>query len=465
MKKYLPYLLIPLLAVTGALVSLNLFARVDFRLEALQASLSMQTSLKGYTVLRVPPAGEVRARTHNTPLSIRISLENIDLDSLPKMLAEGPEQAKLVAEAKTSLIKAVRKFVLLTLILGLAGGVGGLLLGQRHQLKELLLGGFIGLATVSVLLFGTYRTFNVERFQNAEYEGMIKAAPWMINLVQEGFTAMNTWGRQMRVIANNLSGLFQRVESLQAMAPGDGEVKVLLVSDIHNNPAAFEFIDQVVKSFKVNLVIDAGDLSDFGTPLEAASLARIKNLRIPYLITPGNHETRSIIQELEKIPNVTVLDGVIKPVAGLQIAGLADPSSLNNSFNSPTEAELEQFTGRLQAIVNKAGQKPDIVVAHHPKIAGAFWGQVPVVLAGHDHQAKILVKPNSVFINAGTSGASGIGAFGSRQEIPYSFVLLHFDRTKDGEKKLKLKYTDSIRISNLQGGYSLERRIYPGPNL
>ncbi len=460
MKKYLRYFLVPLLAAAGALIFVNLFARVDFRLEALQARLSVQTLSAGYTVLKVPPLGEVKAQTHRTPLSIHISLENIDLDSLKKVLAEGPEENKLVAEAKSALIKAVRKFVLLTLALGFTGGVFGLLIVQRRRLKELLLGGFIGLAIVSVLLYGTYYTFDLRKFQTAEYEGMIKAAPWMISLAQESFTAVNQWGKQMRGIATNLYSLFQRVDSLQAMAPGDGEIKVLHVSDIHNNPAAFEFIDQVVKTFGVSLIIDSGDLSDFGTPLEAASLSRVKNLGVPYLITPGNHETLSIIRELKETPNVIVLDGKVVEIAGLKIAGIDDPSSLSHNLNPPEQAKIDEFIKRLRAVIGEFGQNPDLVAAHHPKVAGAFWGQVPVVLTGHDHQYKIKVKNNSVFIDAGTSGASGIGALGTRKETPYSFVLLHFDRAKDGSG-FKLKYTDTIRISNLQSGYSLERKLYP----
>lgn len=459
MKKYSQYFLIPLFAVVGALVFLNLFAHLEFRVEALHVRMAINTSFKGYTVFKVPPLGEIKAKTHKMPLSITISLENIDLDGLKKMLAEGQEQNKLVRKAKLILISELKEFILIILGISFAGGAFSVLVLQRSSLKELLAGGLIGVAVVSVLLLGTYRTFEIYRFSNPEYEGMIKAAPWMIGLVEESFSTVNTWGKEMRGIANNLYGLFRRVESLQAVSSGDGEVKVLHVTDIHNNPAAFDFIDQVVKTFGVDFVIDSGDMSDLGTPLESVMLRRVQNLRVPYLFTPGNHETPQIIKELKKIPNVTVLENGIKNIQGMKVAGISDPSSQTYDFHAPVRAKIDQAAEKLRMTITKSGIRPDIVVAHNPSIATKFWGQIPMVLIGHDHRYRIEVKPNSVLIDAGTSGASGIGAFRFSTEIQYSFVLLHFDRTKNG---MRLKYTDTIRISNLQSGYSIERRVYPG---
>ena len=355
MWKYLRYVSLPLFAVVGALVFLNLFAHVSFRMEALQASFSVHTSQGGYTILEVPPVGEVRAFTHKGPLGVRISLENVDPDRLKKFLAEGPEQSLVIADAKKALNQAVRRLIALSLGLGAAGGLFGLIVLQRRKWKEFLLGGLIGLTTVMVLLFGTYQTFDINKFQNPEYDGVLKAAPWMIGLVGESFSTVNTWSKQMRGMAVNLYGLFQRVESLQTTSGGEGDLKVLHVSDIHNNPAAFNFIDQVVKTFNVNMVIDSGDLSDFGTPLEAASFERIKGFRIPYVIAPGNHETPGIVGELKRLSNVTVLEGNVIEVDGLKIAGIRDPSSLRNDWKSPSEAEID----RLLPIISQRRRIPN----------------------------------------------------------------------------------------------------------
>ncbi|MDT3700566.1 MAG: metallophosphoesterase [Thermincola sp.] len=459
-RKYAVYFLIPLFAIMGVLIFVNLFAKVDFNLQALQANLSVRSSYTGFTTLRVTPVGEVRAQTHKTPLSVTISLENIDPDRVENILSGVAEQDTMVNEAKAAILGAVRRLVVLTMGLGFGGGLFGMIILQRRSWKEVLLGGLIGLVTASVLLFGTYKTFEIQKFQNPEYDGIIKAAPWMIKLAQDSYYTVNTLGVQMRSIADNLNGLFHRVSSLQAMDPGDGEIKILHVSDIHNNPVAFEFIDQVVKTFGINLVIDSGDISDFGTPLESALVGKIKSLQVPYIITPGNHETPSMIKGLQEIPNVTVLEAGIKKIDGVNIAGIGDPASLRNETKAPVQSEINAFTGRLKEIIEAADVRPDIVVAHNPKIAGKFWGQIPVVLTGHMHKYEIKTKPNSVFINAGTSGAAGIGGLETANEVPYTFVLLHFNRSADG---LRLKYTDTIRISNQQSGYSLERKLFLEP--
>ena len=461
MKKYLHYTLIPLFAAIGAIIFINLFANVDINLQALQARMSVKTSLHGLTVLEVNPLGKVKAKTHKTPLSINISLENLDMEHLTALLAEGAEQEEVVQEAKIELIRAVRKFVILSLILSFAGGMFGVVVLQKRSLKELLLGGLIGLALVSSLLLGTYRTFDVQKFQYPEYYGVLKAAPWMIGLAEEAFNTVNTWGRQMRGIAKNVNGLFQRVESLENISPGEGEIKVLHVSDIHNNPASLEFIDQVVKTFGIDVIIDTGDLSDFGTPLEAELFEGIKRIGVPYVVVPGNHETPDILSKLDLISNVIIIKKSSENITGLNISGIADPASESPDFTSPSETEITKRAAQLEEMLDSGKKTPDIIAVHNPKIAEKFYGKAPVILSGHDHRFGIKVRNGSVFIDAGTSGAAGIGSFRTNKEIPYTFVLLHFDRTPDGTR---LKYTDTIKISNRQSGYSLERKVYPAKN-
>jgi len=457
MKKYLHYVSIPLFAIIGAIIFVNLFAQVDFKLQALQARISVQASTKGYTVLQISPFGEVMARTHKTPLRVNISLENIDMELLGDLLETGTEQDKIVTDANDALAAAIRKFIILTAALGFAGGLFGVFVIGTRNLKELILGGIIGFAIVSLLMLGTYRTFDIDQFQSPEYNGVLKAAPWMIGLAEEAFNTVNTWGKQMRGIAININGLFQRVESLQAMAPGEGEFKILHVSDIHNNPASLEFIDQMVRTFGIDMVIDTGDLSDFGTPLEASLFEGIRKLGVPYVIVPGNHETPAIIQEMKQLPNVLLIENGVLAVKGIRIAGIADPASDSLEYKVNME-ELKEFAQILEGSIKGAEKKPDLLAIHNVKLAEKLTGQVPVILSGHDHRFKINFRGDSLFIDAGTSGASGIGALQTDRDIPYSFVLLHFDRSAAG---VRLKYTDTITISGKQSGYSLERKIYP----
>jgi len=458
MKKKLWYLLLPLFAIFGAILFLNLFGQVVFHVEALQIELSMGMKDSGYTRLTIPPVGEIRARTHRGPLDIRVALQNIDLPGLKKTLAETPQQQEIIDRARPELTKVIKKFVFRALVLGLLGGLFGVIILQRRRPRDFIAGGLIGLFTVAVLLANTYYTYDAKKFQNPQYDGMLKAAPWMIGLVQQSLDTMGAWGKQLRVVTDNLYGLFERMDTLETIGPaGEGDLKVLHVSDIHNNPAAFDFIEQVVKTFGVDMVIDTGDLSDFGTPIESAAMERLKKINVPYIITPGNHETAAAIGDLQKIPNVRVLTGGTVNVKGLDIAGIADPAAYTNDVKTPDARLLKEYAGKLRGIIDRAPRKPVVVAVHNHRLAREFAGKAPVVLHGHDHRYKIDLVDNTVLIDAGTTGAAGFGGLETKKETPFSVVLVHFRRDGNGFRPVS---ADTIKVSNLQSGFSLERRVF-----
>ena len=57
--------------------------------------------------------------------------------------------------------------------------------------------------------------------------------------------------------------VFSRMDSLASTE--ESVVRVLHVSDIHNNPVAFDFMEQIINNFNVDFVIDTGDITDYGT--------------------------------------------------------------------------------------------------------------------------------------------------------------------------------------------------------
>ncbi len=458
MKKKLWYLLLPVFAIAGAIMLLNLFGRVTFHLNALEVEFSAGISGSGYTRLTIPPVGEIKAQTHRGPLAVRVALQNIDLPGLKKTLAETPAQQELLDLARLEFSSVIKKFVFKALVLGFLGGLVGVLILQRRQLRDYITGSLIGLLTVAVLLTNTYYTYDLKRFQNPQYEGMLKAAPWMIGLVQQSLDTVDTWGEQLRVVTDNLYGLFERMDTLETIGPaGEGDLKVLHVSDIHNNPAAFDFIEQVTRTFGVDMVIDTGDLSDFGTSIELAAMERIRKIDVPYIITPGNHETAAAIRDLQQMPNVKVLAGSTIQVKGLDIAGIADPAGYANDVKTPDEQLLKKYAGKLTEIIAKAPRKPVVVAVHNNRLARELIGKAQVVLHGHNHRYKIDVIDKTVLINAGTTGAAGFGGLETKKEIPFSVVLLHFRR--DGDRYRPVS-ADTIKVSNLQSGFSLERRVF-----
>ena len=193
-----------------------------------------------------------------------------------------------------------------------------ILLGPGDK-KSLLGGGGSGLLVMFLLLALTIYTFSPAGFENLEYRGMLQAAPWMIDLAQEAFTGVEGLAEHVQVMSSNLYTLLRQVENLGQVELEDTDLKVLHVSDIHNNPVALGLVERIVDTFAVDLVIDTGDITDFGTPLEAELLGRLDDWPVPYLIALGNHDSPTIAQHLADIPAVTLLRGELVEISGLGI--------------------------------------------------------------------------------------------------------------------------------------------------
>ena len=138
------------------------------------------------------------------------------------------------------------------LIAGLGSAFGVILLRQT-SLRQIISGFFIGVLLTTALLGGIYLTYDLNAFNHPEYEGIVEAAPWMINLIQESILKVDQLGEQVQALATNLYGAFQQIENLTTIGSLDADLTVLHVSDIHNNPIAYDFARQVVASFPVDL--------------------------------------------------------------------------------------------------------------------------------------------------------------------------------------------------------------------
>ena len=149
-------------------------------------------------------------------------------------------------------------------------------------------------------------------------------------------------------------------------------------------------------------------------------------------------------------------------MAGLRIAGIADPSSASTAMAVKDEATYHKYIERLEEIIASAAEKPHIIASHHPKIASAFKGRVPILLMGYTHRTSIEIEEDFIAINAGTSGAAGIRGLQAKAEIPYSVVLLYFN-LDENEKPVAVA-ADFIRVYKIQGSFILERHVLiPAP--
>ena len=159
-------------------------------------------------------------------------------------------------------------------------------------------------------------------FQEPQYEGVISAAPGLISLANRSISRIGKIGDQANLLIDKVESLVASTDSLaniQALSEKGIVKKILLISDLHSNPVGIELIKSLISAFNIDMVIDTGDLSDFGTALEAKTAEAISNLNLPYIFIPGNHETPEMVAFLAQLPNVTVLKGATTEIQGIKI--------------------------------------------------------------------------------------------------------------------------------------------------
>jgi len=447
-----------LLAAISALAFVFLFSGTNFQIKAFQFKVDIVFKDWGKTEIFIPPIGKISAATHKTPLKLVITLQNIDLEVLKNMLKDSITKQEVINLFINEIYKCVKFIFYRSLFFAALGGSFAMLLLKNKNIYVYLRGAVIGILTAAFLLLGTYYTYDAKSFLKPEYQGILKAAPWMVGLAEEALVKVDKLEKQMEIIASNFYDMFEKIEEIKPLSSEDSStIRVLHISDIHNNPAAYQFIKKVIADFDVSSIVDTGDITDFGTSLETTLVEEVGKLGIPYVFVAGNHDSPKVIETMSSLKNVILLNGRGSVVGGIPIAGIADPSSKSSDIIFSEDAQFEQEINKIKELFEKEGFKPVIIAAHKPNIVREFVGYAPVLLCGHNHSFSIDNEGSSVIINAGTSGAAGIRNLQTSKEIPYTVVLLHFER--DEGKNWILRAADLLTINNISGVFTMTRKI------
>lgn len=445
-------------ALAGLFVAVILFREASFKLKAFEFSASLAPSLNGETVVAFPPLGKLRAATHHAPFLLEITLKNVDLQLLSATLQELsalPDLSFLQGEVLEKLAcfavrLAAASFSCSALLLFL------LLNRSSRILRQALCCGLLSVFLLALLLGTTLvYPYNIHAFANPRFEGALAAAPWIVSLAERAMETAANISEQLELMAVNLEDLSSRLQLIQSFSDSN-EIRVLHVSDIHNNPAAFDFIEKVAESFQIDLVIDTGDLTDYGSELEAELAARMARLSVPYLFVPGNHDSPRIIDLLRSEGAIIVGADPVE-IGGLRIAGLADPASEKQSAEVAAESAMRKVCLESKKMLAAEENSLDILAVHNPFMADFFRGELPLVLSGHTHRAGISFdrKSGTVLVNAGSTGAAGVRGLLAPRDHPYSAAILYFNPDLDPGRRLTA--ADLISIEQFQDSFTMQR--------
>ena len=457
MKGFKSTAIFVLAAVAGGLILAFWFSQSTFQVAGTTVEAKIFPSKQGVTQISIPPVGEIRAYTHGLPLGIGISIAKITITQVRRLASPDFSQDELIKQAEVELADAGRRFAVRLLVLATLGGLcAGLILPGRNW-RRALVAALIGFTAVAVPGLAVAKSYDLKAWRQPKYTGMLATAPWLLGTLEEKLNDLDAFRAELRNLAKNLHEFYSKVDGWEPIKLGNGAIRVLHVSDIHNNPAAMDLIAQVVKDFHVDMIIDTGDLTDLGTPMEASMASRVGSLGVPYVFVPGNHDSDAVLSALRSQANVRIVDGGMVEAGGLKIFGDAEPAAYQLDAKPATGAKLTEFTDQVAAEYRALPAKPDVVAIHSFRQARQLVGRAPLILVGHDHESSLRFIKGTIIDDAGTTGAAGIRTFEVKEGVPYSLKLLYFSkRTK------QVMAVDSLALSGVSRDFMLERKLIAG---
>ena len=255
-----------------------------------------------------------------------------------------------------------------------------------------------------------------------------RLVPRVVDGLRQIAGRLRRYGDQLGEISASVTGVLRGLTALPDPPPADA-VRIIWLSDVHNNPVAFAVARALVEQYPGAVVIDTGDIGDWGRSLEARMYAGIAQIPAPYLFVKGNHDGPRTLAALAELPNVTILGrGATYRHAGLTIAGDADPrftpdkSTGDDHFGRDRLARI----GRALA-VTLAPLGPDIALTHDPVVAAQLGGVAPLVLCGHTHKRHAQALEGTLILTQGSSGGAGLRGVRQNPPMPLEISVLHID--------------------------------------
>jgi Icc-related predicted phosphoesterase len=446
-------------AVLGGYLAVFFLGDTRISVEGLTVRAAVVPAAQGATVFDLPPFGQVWAETHQAPLCLKIGLEEVSLAAFTDQWLNKDSREQSIMTVRGRMPELLLKFALRQVGLAFAGGAVLLFLLWRPRLRTVLWGG-AGSAFLAVsMLTGMGLTYNLDAFREPHFTGAIAMAPGALQLVDGSLDQLEAIKDHTGQVVGNIKALFANIDSLEVLGSPDREEEtctVLLVSDLHSNPIGVEFMKTLAHQFRVALIVDAGDITDYGSPLEAEMISDIKEIGVPYVFLPGNHDTPEIIGILSGLENCTVLTGQALEIGGLRLLGIPDPFSQKGAVETkdPQERErlLDAYTDSVTEALQEQG-RPDILVVHNQEVGKRLRGEASLVVAGHKHQLALRTGNDGVLINPGTTGAAGLRGFYSEDDALYSAVIVYLSPGQGP------KAADIIRYDPMSAQFSLDRQL------
>ena len=322
------------------------------------------------------------------------------------------------------------------ILVGVAGAAALGLLAFRGNWLLVLRAITAGALAVVLSVSLAAATYDPSAFQAPTYTGSLRLVPQLFGPVEGAIERVGYFRDELRRVVAGAARAYAAVEA-NPLGRGD-EIRILHISDIHLSTLGYDFAQELATSFDVDLVIDSGDTTSFGSPDEEFILSEIPDFDLPYVWVRGNHDARSLQDAIGDLDDTFVLDGDVAEVEGLTIYGLGHPLFVDER-GAPAEDEEVEGSSRRPRRRSPATSRRSRAPRHRGRPrrsdGGRDRGLVPLVVSGHFHENRDQVIDGTVFLRVGTTGGAGPTGFTVEDDVPFSAEVLYL-REEAGEMHL-----------------------------
>lgn len=432
--------------IAGGWLGLLLGGNLTSTVGPVEAQFSVRPALTGDMSVDVSPLGSVSFDTHDGPLRVEASVEQIRAEAAQRIV-ERPQSLtglghRVVEDLRSAL---VRLAVQASLSAVLGASLTALVLFRRWRWV-----GAAALGSAGFLLAASltgYFTFNRQAIEEPRYTGLLVSAPSVVGNVETLAENFSRYRAELASLVTSLSEVYTVTSNLTSYEPDPSTTRVLHVSDLHLNPASWSIMHSVVEQFNIDVIIDTGDIVDTGSTAENEYVEDISDFDIPYVYVRGNHDTAETAQAVAENPNAVVLDGAMREVAGLRIFGAGDPRvGPDQGLRREAANQAARDAGLAYAQRLRDAAPPDLAAFHDPLVARGLDGTVPLALAGHTHErsTEVLQQGTRLMVQGSTGGA-GLRALQEQQEpTPLNLSVLYIDNESG-----RMQAWDAITVGGL----------------
>ncbi|MGH3715232.1 MAG: metallophosphoesterase family protein [Micromonosporaceae bacterium] len=451
--------LVVLVALVGAVAGVLLGGRVHHAVGPFQAEFTITPSLTGQTEVQIPPLGSLILDSHDAPATLTVRLAELDPGRTRALVSDPKAVERASATAVTDLESGMKR---LAIAAGGSAVLGALLLSllvYRRDVRRVAAVGAVAIGMLAGTAGLAYVTFDARAIEEPRYEGLLTNAPAVVGDARRIADRYSEYRAELQRLVLNVSKLYTTASNLPVYEPDGNTIRVLHVSDLHLNPTGFDLIATVTKQFNVDVVVDTGDITDWGSDREGRLYASgVGTVDAPYVFVRGNHDSSAIEQAVADQPNAIALDNHIGTVAGLTFAGIGDPRFTPDKSRADdyTKAGLRLHTQTLVETIEAQHRSVDVGLVHDPVGAARLDGVTPVILAGHTHQRTVTrLDGGSLLMVEGSTGGAGLRGLQKDQPVTLDLSVLYFDR-----ETRTLQAYDDIKVGGAgRAEVTLERHV------